>query len=74
MLKAGIFKRPKQRSLPLCASSSAFPAKVVIVSVYTCGFFCAFEHVVIKNRSISQKHLSLVALILSEIFLLIHLL
>lgn len=39
----------------------------MIVSVYTCGFFCAFEHVVIKNRSISQKHLSLVALILSDL-------
>lgn len=73
-VKGWNFQKTQAEKPPLCASSSAFPAEVVIVSVYTCGFLCAFEHVVIKNRSISQKHLSLVALILSEIFLLNHLL
>lgn len=62
LLKAGIFKRPKQRNLPLPASSSACPTEVVLVSLGTCGFLCAFEHVVIKSRSVFWKHLFLVTL------------
>lgn len=62
LLKAGIFKRPKQRNLPLPASSSARPTEVVLVSLGPCGFLCAFEHVVIKSRSVFWKHLFLVTL------------
>lgn len=73
MLKAGIFQKTQAETPPTSASPSALPAEVVIVSVYTCGFLCAFEHVVIKTRSVSQKNLPLVTLTLSGIFLLIHL-